>query len=70
MDDDTPTQLLVSGVDVYAEYDVDSESWTENWWLMKPDFMWRPASEEEVLKITHGNLPTEAMINKILKRDA
>ena len=67
MDDDTLTLLLVSGVDVYAEYDVKSKTWIENWWLMKPDFFWRPVSETRVLEITDGNLPSEKLLNKIRK---
>ena len=68
MDDDTPTLLLACGVDVYATYNVKSKSWVENWWLMKPDFSWRPVSREKVLEITGGNLPSETLLNKMRRQ--
>ncbi len=57
-DEDTTALLLISGVDVLAEFDERSKTWVSSHWLMKPDFMWRPASEKEVVAITDGNLPS------------
>ena len=58
MDDDTPTLLLTDGEKVVGEFDVKSKSWVKNIWFVKPDFVWRPVSDEKIMEITGGILPS------------
>ena len=58
MDDDTPTLLLADGINVVGEFDVKSKSWVKKSWLMKPDFTWRPVSDEKIMEITGEILPS------------